>query len=305
MNGLLVVERKEENIPMEARKGNLLILIAALLFSIGGLCIKMIPWNGMAINGGRSLIACLILFAYLRIKKQPLKITRGTLLGAVCAFGATVLYSCANTLTSAANAILLQYVAPVFIILMMWLFFRERPKRMDVITCALVFGGIACFFLDGLGTGHLFGNLLALGSGISFAGVCMINKIPGGDSFSSTFLGFLTGGLVGIPFLLREQNFSATPVLFIILLGVFQMGIAYVCFCAGIKKTAPVTAALIAGVEPVLNPILVAIFVGEMVSPISAMGGALVLGSVTVYNVILAKKQPITEAEKPEMLISK
>lgn len=288
---------------MEEKKGNLLILIAALLFSIGGLCIKMIPWNGMAINGGRSLIACLILFTYLRLTKQPIKMTKGTLLGALCAFGATVLYSCANTMTTAANAILLQYVAPVFIILMMWFFFGERPKKMDVITCALVFSGIACFFLDGLGTGHLLGNLLALGSGVAFAGVCMMNKIPGGDSFSSTFLGFLTGGLVGIPFIMREQDFSATPIIFILILGVFQMGIAYVCFCAGIKKTAPVTAALIAGIEPIMNPILVAVFVGEVLSPISALGGAIVLGTVTVYNIILAKKQPVTQESTSQMLL--
>lgn len=287
---------------MEAKKGNYLILIAALLFSLGGLCIKMIPWNGMAINGGRSLIASMILFSYLRITKQPIIISKGTMLGALCALGATVLYSCANTLTTAANAILLQYVAPVFIILMMWAFFGERPKKMDVVTCALVFSGIACFFLDGLGTGHLFGNLLALGSGVAFAGVCMLNKIPGGDSFSSTFLGFLTGGLVGIPFILKEHNFNATPILFILILGVFQMGIAYVCFCAGIKRTAPVTAALIAGIEPVMNPILVAIFVGEMISPISAVGGAIVLGTVTVYNVILARKQPVIENQTQEIL---
>jgi len=285
---------------METQKGNYLILIAALLFSVGGLCIKMIPWNGMAINGGRSLIASLILLCYLRITKQPIILTKGTLLGALCAFGTTVLYSCANTMTTAANAILLQYVAPVFIILMMWFFFKERPKKRDVITCALVFFGIACFFVDGLGTGHLFGNLLALGSGLAFAGVCMMNKIPGGDSFSSTFLGFLTGGLVGIPFIIKEQDFSVTPILFILILGIFQMGIAYVCFCAGIKKTAPVTAALIAGIEPVMNPILVAVFVGEMVSPMSALGGAIVLGTVTVYNVLLAKK-PVVDS--PQILM--
>jgi drug/metabolite transporter (DMT)-like permease len=284
---------------MEQKKGNLLILTSAILFSLGGLCIKMIPWSGMAINGGRSLISCVILFTFLRLTKQRIYVTKGTIIGAFCIFGTTLLYSIANTITTAANSILLQFVAPVFIILFMWLFFKERPRKLDVITCLVVFGGITCFVLDGLGTGHLLGDFLALASGVCYAGVFMMNRLPGGDSFSATFLGHLTGGLVGIPFIFREQDFSATPLTFLIILGVFQLGLGYLCLCIGIKKTPPVTAALISGIEPILNPLLVAIFVGEMISPISALGGVLVIGAITTYNVLLAKRQPAPTPDQP------
>lgn len=276
---------------MEQRKGNLLILISAVLFSLGGLCIKNILWSGMAINGARSLISALILLLFIRATKKKIVVTKGTILGACCAFGTTALYSCANTLTTTANAILLQFVAPMFIILMMWVFFREKPKKLDVITCVLVFSGIIFFVMDGLGSGNMFGNLLALGSGLAYAGVFMMNKMPGGDGFSATFLGHLTGGIVGIPFLAREYDFGFVPVTYAIILGVFQMGLGYVCFCIGIKKTTPVTAALISGIEPILNPLLVAIFVGEIISPLAAFGGGLVLIAVTVYNVVLAKEK--------------
>lgn len=275
---------------MEQKRGKLLIFIAAMLFSLGGLCIKQIPWNGLAINGGRSLISCAILYGYIRLHKKKLVLSKGTLLGAVSVFGTTVLYSCANTLTTAANAILMQFVAPVFIILLTWIFFHERPKRLDVITCMLVFGGIACFVLDGLQRGNLLGNILALGSGLGYAGVFMMNRMPGGDAFSSAIIGQFTGGLVGIPFILRETDFSVTPLIAVIVLGVFQLGLAYICFCSGIKHTDPVTGVLITGIEPIMNPLLVAIFVGEMISPIAAVGGAIVLVTITVYNVILAKK---------------
>jgi len=284
---------------MEQKRGKLLIFIAAMLFSLGGLCIKLIPWNGIAINGARSLISCAILYGYLRYRKQKLVLSKGTLLGAVSVFGTTVLYSCANTLTTAANAILLQFVAPVFIILLTWIFLRERPKRLDVITCLLVFGGIACFVLDGLQRGNLLGNVLALCSGLGYAGVFMLNRMPGGDAFSATILGQLTGGLVGIPFILRETDFSLTPLIAVIVLGVFQMGIAYTFFCNGIKHTEPVTASLIAGIEPIMNPLLVAIFLGEMIAPIAALGGAIVLVTITVYNVILAKQ---AVREKPPLI---
>lgn len=222
--------------------------------------------------------------------QEKIIVTKGTILGACCAFGTTALYSCANTLTTAANAILLQFIAPMFIILMMWLFFKEKPKKLDVATCVLVFSGIIFFVLDGLGNGNMFGNLLAIGSGLAYAGVFMMNKMPGGDAFSAAFLGHLTGGIVGLPFLTREYDFGLIPVTYAVVLGVFQMGLGYVCFCIGIKKTTPVTAALISGIEPILNPLLVAIFVGEMISPLAAFGGSLVLIAVTAYNVILARK---------------
>jgi len=282
---------------MEQKRGNLLIFIAAMLFSLGGLCIKFIPWNGIAINGGRTLLSSMLLLAYLRYNKQKLIISKGTLIGAACIFFTNVLYSYANTMTTAANAILLQFVAPVFVILILWVFFRERPKRLDITACILVFGGIACFVLDGLGSGHLLGNFLALLSGLAYAGVFLMNRIPGGDSFSATILGQLTGALVGIPFILRETDFSSTTLIAVLVLGVFQMGTGYLFFCTGIKKTTPITAVLISGVEPIMNPLLVAIFVGEMISPISAVGGVIVVGTIMTYNILIAKRQQIVEQE--------
>ena len=280
---------------MEERRGKLLILAATLLFSIGGVCIKMVPWNPLSISGGRGLLSALVLFIFIRATKKKIVLSKGTFLGAICVFSSTTLFILANKLTTAANAILMQYVAPVFIILFVWLFFKERPKRLDVITCVLVFGGIACFFLDGLGGGGTVGNAFALLSGMMMAGMFLINKIPGGDPFSATFLGHFSAGLLGLPFILRETDFGIQPVGFMLILGVFQLGLAFVCFCTGIKVTPPVTASLINGLEPILNPILVAVFVQEYISPMSALGGVIVLLSVTVYNILLVRQRPAAE----------
>lgn len=259
------------------------------MFSLGGVCVKMVPWNPLAVNSGRCLISSAILFLYLRGSGQSIRFTKGTLLGALFVFCANILYILSNQLTTAANAILLQYTAPIFIILIMWLFFHEQPKRLDLIVCVVVFGGILCFFLDGLQGGRFWGNAVALLSGLAWGTVFILNKLPNGEAFSATFMGHLLGGIVGLPFLLGEKAVSSQSILFVVILGTFQMGLAYVCFCNGMKRTAPVTASLIAGIEPVLNPILVVIFVGEGIGALAALGGGIVLVAVTVYNMILAK----------------
>ncbi len=280
---------------MEERKGNLYIVVASVLFSVGGLCVKMIPWNPVAINGSRCLISCCIMCLYLYLTKQPLRVNRSTLLGALCIVSTNLLFIMANKMTTAANAILLQFTAPIFVVLLMFLFFKEKPKKLDIYVSLFVFAGIVCFFLDGLQRGKIMGDILALTSGLTYAGVFMMSRLKGGDPFSSTFMGQVAGGLIGLPFLVQETNFSGSVLFYVIILGVFQLGLGYICFCNGIKRTKPLTSALISGVEPVLNPVWVAIFVGEFISPISALGGILVLGAVMVYNVILARKEPVVE----------
>lgn len=284
------------------RNGNLLILSSALLFSLGGMCIKQIPWAAPSINGVRCGIAALILFAYLLATGGKLKLSRGVFLGAFCVCGTTLLYMFANKLTTAGNAILIQFAAPVFIIFFMWFFFKEPPRRLDVIAALVVFSGIACFVMDGLAIGgsHMLGNGLALLSGVTYAGVFMVNRLPGGDVFSATILGHTASALIAIPFLTQETDFSGKIILLMLVLGVFQMGLGYLCFCVGIKNTAPVTASLISGVEPIMNPLLTAIVVGEMISPIAGLGGAIVLGAVTTYNVLVSRQMP--EAEDLEAI---
>ncbi len=275
------------------KNGNILMLCSALLFSTGGMMIKMLPeWPALAINGVRCGIAGFVILVYLKKTGGRVKITKGTLTGAFCISATTNLYMVANKLTTAANAILIQFASPIFIIFFMWLLFKERPRRLDVITCIAVFSGIAFFVMDGLGSGRMLGNMLALFSGVTYAGVFMMNRIPGGDSYSAAVMGHFASGLIGLPVILQQRNFDPGSITLLLALGLFQMGLGYVCFCAGIKKTAPVSACLISGVEPVMNPLLVGIVVGERMTPVSVIGGVIVLGSVTVYNVLLARMQP-------------
>lgn len=268
------------------KRGTLCVFLAAALYSIGGLCIKVIPWGGMAINGGRTAIALVVIGGYLIWTKHPLRFNRWVLLGALSVFGCNALFSIANKLTTAANAIVLQFTVPVFVLLFSLIFFHKRPTKLDVAACGVIFGGILFFFMDSLSMGGGLGNALALLSGIAYAGVFMMNDMPNGDAISAVFWGDVLSAVTGLPFLLQETDFSIVPLFSIAVLGVFQVGVAYILLTVGLKTTPPVTASLVSGIEPVLNPILVAVFYGETIGAFALVGAAIVICGVVGYNVL-------------------
>ena len=275
---------------MKQSKGILYVLMAAVLFSIGGLCIKLVPWSPLAINGARNLISAMIIGVYLKVTHHKIVINPAVLLGAVCMTGTTTLYTIANKLTTAANTIVLQFTAPVFVIFFMWLFFKERPKRVDIIASAVVFVGIICFFIDGLSSGNMSGNVLAVLSGVSYAGVFMMNSFEKSDSLSSIFLGQALSAVTCIWFVFGETDFGITAVGGILVLGVFQLALAYIFMAKGLDEVPAVTASLTTAIEPILNPLLVAVFYHEVITPLSFVGAVIVVGAVVGYNVWKAVK---------------
>ena len=275
-----------------AAKGSLFVFLSAVFFSIGGLFMKLIPWNGLAINSARNVFSVLVLAAFFRIRRHKLVINRTVLIGALAIVGTNILYSLANKLTTAGNTIILQFTAPIWVMVFSSLLLKKKPGRLDLIAAAFVFAGVICFFIDSLSSGHLAGDLLALLSGIFYAGVFMMNAREDSDSLSSVLIGMVLNVLTGLPFLIREQPFSAGMDVWgpVLILGIFQLGLAYVFLTEGLVITPPVTASLISGIEPVLNPLLVAVFYGEMLTPLSLVGAAIVFLSVIGYNLIRLKQ---------------
>lgn len=272
------------------RKGTLCVFLAAVLYSLGGLCIKVIPWNGLSINGARNMVAVVVIGLYLLATHHKPKFNKWVLLGAVSVCGTNTLFSVANKLTTAANTIVLQFTAPVFVILLSILFWRKRPTRLDVGACVLVLAGVVCFFVESLDGGGRLGNILALLSGLSYAGVFLMNDLPDGDPISSVFWGDICSVVIGLPFLVQETEFTAVAIGSVLVLGVFQVGLAYILMCIGLRTTPAVTAALVSGIEPVLNPLLVAAFYGETVGPLALVGAVIVIASVIGYNVLKARQ---------------
>ena len=264
--------------------GTAAVLAASLCFSTGGLLMKIVPWNPLAINGVRNVIAAVVIGLYILVTHHKLKFNFTVLVGAVSMAGVTTLFSIANKLTTAGNTIILQYTAPIWIVILMFLFFGQKPDKTALISILIVFAGILCFFFEGLSTGKWLGDLLALLSGIFYAGVFMLNSFEKGDALSSVFFGQLACGIFLSPLVLRETVFTAPVLLSVFLLGAVQVGLAYIFFTTGTKYTDPVTASIINALEPILNPILVAVFYGEMLGKLSLVGAVIVLAGILYYN---------------------
>ena len=268
-----------------SRAGTLCVFLASLFFSIGGLCMKLIPWSALAINGARNLIGSAVIGLFLLITRRSIKLSVPVLIGALSTMSVTTTFALANKLTTAANAIVLQFTAPVFVILFMALIFRVKPTRRELLTCAAVFFGVCLFFVDGLQTGNLPGDLIAVLSGVCYAGVFMMNTAKKADALSSCFLGQLAAGIIFTPFCLRETDFSAPVLATVLILGVFQVGLAYLLLSVGIRRTGAVSASLITGLEPIMNPIWVAIFYGEHITGLAMLGAVIVVGAIVLYNI--------------------
>ena len=273
------------------RKSVLYVFLASVCFSTGGLFIKLIPWSPLAINGARNLIGAAVVGIFLLVTRHRIVFSRRVLTGALSTIGVTTLYAVANKLTTAANTIVLQFTAPVFVMLFMAVLYRQLPGKVDMLVCVLVMSGVVLFFIDGIQAGNLAGNIVAVLSGVCYAGVFMINTGKDADALSSCFLGQLTAGVLLTPLCFRETAFSLPVVASVAALGVIQVGCAYILFSIGIRNTPPVTASLITGLEPILNPLLVAAFYGEQVSGLSVAGCMVVVCSILAYNIWLAKQK--------------
>lgn len=264
-------------------KGNLYILLTALLWSTGGLLIKYIPGNAVAINGARSLIAVAFFWLYKRSIK--IRVNRYVISAAVCLVMTNLLYVMANKLTTAANAIVLQYMAPIFVLIWDCIYRKKAPKKQQCGIVLMALAGMVLFFFDQLDGGHLLGNILAIGAGLAFSGVFFINSLPEASSEDASMLAFLASFVISIPFLGDVWQMDQRAVIALLALGIFQVGLAYILFAKGTKLTSPVSASLIGLLEAILNPVWVFLFYGEKVGKF-ALVGALVILLAVVLNIV-------------------
>lgn len=270
-------------------RGLFYVLLSAIFFSIAGVLIKYVPWNPISINGSRCLFAIVIMYVYLRSSGRRFHVNKQIVLGAALNLLLLETFVAANKFTTAANAIVLQFITPVWVIVLCWILFKARPRRSAIVTCLVVLIGIVLFFVDDLSLGNIVGNILAIVSGVAYAGVFLLKKAPECDFECAAILGFAACFLVGIPFYMQETAFSPQIFLALAALGIVQLGLAYYFLSKGLDVVSPVTAALTSTIEPVLNPILVALTIGEVIGPLSIFGAVLVIGASTAYNIYSEK----------------
>ncbi len=272
------------------RKGPVFIIAASICWSFGGLCIKFIPWGAMSIIGMRALLAALVFAVYRRSFK--VKMTKGNIVSALCLASTTMLFVFANKLTTAASAILLQFSAPIFIILIEFILYKKKPRPAEGIAVTATILGMLLFFTGQLESGGMLGNVLAIASGLSFAGVFVCNKREDVVPEESLLLGFYINALIGTPFVFFQATAESSAWISILFLGIVQVGLAYVFFSKGIKVTSALLACLITALEPVLNPLWVALATSEIPDAFAVAGGCVIVASVVTYT-IWADRHPL------------
>jgi len=268
-------------------KGIFAMLVAAFLWSLGGLFIKLIDWNSITIAGARSLIAAVFILA--TMKKPKFTFSVNQIVAAVANAGTMLLFIYANKHTTSANAILLQYGAPVYIMLLSGILVKERPAPEQVGALIAIVAGMGLFFSDSLQAGHLMGDIVAVLSGFTFAiHILFMRRQKEGSPLESLFLSHALTAVIGIvaSLFLPAPVINVKSVAAIFGLGILQIGVAGLAFSYSIVRISAIQGSLIAIIEPALNPVWVFLVVGEVPSSRAIVGGIIIVAAVVLSSVL-------------------
>ena len=272
----------------KSRLGALQVALAAISWSFAGALSKSLPWNSLTINGVRSLVAALLLA--LARGGVRVRLTKGTLLGAAGTALTGMLYMLATKLTTSAHAIVLQYAMPTFVILFSWLFYGQKPGAKQVIIAACIMAGVALCSWEGFSGGNTLGDIIALLSAVTFSLVFFCARMPGADPRDYSYLGmvFCAPFALGACF---DPGVSPQPLhwLTALALGLCLAG-GYFFISRSMSNVSPVSAAILANLEPVLNPVWAFLLVGERPGALTVVGASIVLVAATVYALLPAKE---------------
>ena len=255
-----------------------------------GLFIKAVTWHPLAIAGARSLIGGITILVLIR--RPVITFSFPQLAAGFFNAGTMLLFVSATKLTTAANAILLQYSAPIFVAILGWAILRERPKWEHWTALVFIMAGIAIFFLDKLSAGDFWGNILAALSGVTFALFAIfMRRQKDGSAVESVLISHTITFVIGLPFILwNSPAFGFAGWGSLLFLGVFQIGLSSIFFSRGIKHVPAVQAMLIAVLEPILNPVWVFFFLGEVPSHYAVVGGLVIVSAVSASSFISTRR---------------
>jgi drug/metabolite transporter (DMT)-like permease len=265
------------------------LLCTAILWSTGGFLIKFIEWHPIAIAGGRSIIAALIMWAY--VKKPKFTWSNIQIMGAVAYAFTVILFVIANKLTTAANTILLQYTGPIYVALFSYWFLKEKITSIDWITILIVILGMTLFFIEKLSPDGILGNFIAILAGIAFAWLALcLRKQKDGSPLESLILGNILTAIIGLPFIIDSGIPSQQSIIALLVLGIFQLGLPYILYSKAVKYVSALDAVLIPVLEPILNPLWVFLLLGESIGMWPMIGGAIIIVAITTRSILYKTK---------------
>lgn len=246
--------------------------------------IKKVNLHPMAIAGWRSAIAAVVLLAWTRKPKFTGSLPQ---IGCALAYAGNMFsFIAATKLTTAANAILLQYCAPAYVAVFGIWFLKEYPQRIDWMAVVLTLVGMALFFLDRISLAGLWGNLAGVMAGITFAWLILfLRKQKDGSPIESVILGNALTALIALPLILRQMP-SAQDWVWLAVLGTVQTAVPYLIYSVAIRHVSALEGTLVPMIEPLLNPTWAFLFLGEVPGFWAAIGGMIILMAIFMRSVI-------------------
>jgi drug/metabolite transporter, DME family len=272
----------------------LLVVAAALLWSTGGLFIKWTQLSAFELSFGRSLLAALTVAAF--TYREGFRLNGLTVFTSFLYAALLLLFVVATKLTTAANAIFLQYTAPIYVLLLEPLFYKEKFRAADLVTVLACIAGMSLFFVGKLRPQDVEGNITALASGLCFAFYVLLLRHPQSQRVnraSSVIYGNLLLVLITAPAGLQAlAHFTWQDGVSVVYLGVIQIGLAYTFFTLGMARgVRSLDAGIVGYIEPVLNPVWVFLFLGERPSAWAILGGAIIISAVIIHTILGARRR--------------
>jgi drug/metabolite transporter (DMT)-like permease len=268
----------------DRKKGFVLLIIASILWSTGGMLLKLVSWNGFAVGGFRSLVSAVFISFF--AKGINLKFTKWRVIAMVSYASTVILFAVANKMTTAANAIMLQYTAPVYAAIFGARILGEKLRKRDILSIVVVLSGMVLFAAEGLQGGHFFGDTLAILSGVTFAMVAVALKVEKDvDPVQNIFWGNVLAFAISVPFM-RDITLTFYNISGVILLGIFQLGLAYVLYARGMRYVTALEGSIIPMFEPILNPVWVFLSIGETPGHLAILGGAVIIFGIFMREII-------------------
>ncbi len=270
----------------------LYVLAAALLWSTGGLFIKWTSLSGLELSCWRSFFAIFTLAYFTR--REGFGLNRLTAVASLLYACLLILFVLATKQTTAANAIFLQYTAPVYLLILEPIVYKEKFRSRDLITVLVCLGGMALFFVGQLRPQDIAGNVMALTSGLFFATYFLLLRHPRArevNRASSAIYGNTLAVLITLPWGLASLSQITThDFLSVSYLGVIQLGVAYTLFTLGMARgVRSLDAGIICYSEPVLNPVWVFLVLGEKPSKWALLGGTIIIVAVIIHMILDAR----------------
>ncbi len=269
-------------------RGRLLVAAAALLWSTGGLAIKLVPLPALGVVFWRSFVSAVFLLAVFRPSRAR---WRHLSLPTSFVYALMILsFVSATKMTTAANAIFLQYTGPLYVLALAPFLLKERFRRADAVAVAVALLGMSLFFVGRLDPGALAGNLVAVVSGFFFGlTILLLRRAASGDAIPSVIAGNLLAAAIAFPLEWRRLALDGRGILLVLFLGIVQLGISYVLFVRGLSVVPAAEASLIGMLEPMFNPLWAFIGLGERPSTWALLGGAIVLCAVAGRTIFGAR----------------